>query len=161
MTDAITVERATPEPLLSASAVYGNDSHGGAIAAARAFTADFLAAAPSVRPDPVVGERVELAQLVVSELVTNAIRHTGGPCRLLLELRPDTLEISVFDREAAAPVPRGHDPRRIGQHGVEIVVAVCESLTVEPEPEGKRVRACLSLLPEYAGAADAADRSPH
>ena len=145
MTDAITAERATPEPLLSASAVYDSASDGGVIAAARAFTADFLAAAPSVRREPVAGERVELAQLVVSELVTNAVRHTVGPCRLLLELRPDTLEISVFDRAAAAPVPRGHDPRRIGQHGVEIVVAVCDSLSVEPDPEGKRVRARLSL----------------
>ncbi|MFB7941000.1 ATP-binding protein [Streptomyces sp. NPDC004779] len=148
MTDAITAERALPEPLLSAGAVYDDGSGGGAIAAARAFTADFLATATTVLPGGVEDEHVELAQLVVSELVTNAIRHTAGPCRLLLELGRDTLEISVFDGEAAAPVPRGHDPRRIGQHGVEIVVAVCESLTVEPAPGGKRVRARLSLLPE-------------
>ncbi|MFJ7955680.1 ATP-binding protein [Streptomyces sp. NPDC096319] len=149
MSDATTAECAAPEPLLSATAVYDTASGGGAIASARAFTADFLADAPSVRSGPVAEERVEMAQLVVSELVTNAVRHTVGPCRLLLELRRDTLEISVFDRAAAAaPVPRGHDPRRIGQHGVEIVVAVCESLSVEPDPEGKRVRACLSLLPE-------------
>ncbi|GAA2769692.1 ATP-binding protein [Streptomyces showdoensis] len=150
MTDAITAERAVPEPLLSAGVVYGDASRGGAIASARAFTAEFLAAAPAVLRGPVGDERVELAQLVVSELVTNAIRHTAGPCRLLLELGHDALEISVFDQEAAAPVPRGHDPRRIGQHGVEIVVAVCESLTVEPAPAGKRVRARLSLLPEPA-----------
>ncbi|MFJ5708602.1 ATP-binding protein [Streptomyces sp. NPDC093105] len=153
MTDAITAERAIPEPLLSASVVYAAASRGGAIAAARAFTAEFLAAAPTVLHGPVGDDRVELAQLVVSELVTNAIRHTAGPCRLLLELGRDILEISVFDQEQAAPVPRGHDPRRIGQHGVEIVVAVCESLTVEPAPEGKRVRARLSLLPEYAAPA--------
>ncbi|MEU2546969.1 ATP-binding protein [Streptomyces roseolus] len=148
MTDAITAERAVPEPLLSAGAVYHDAARGGAIASARAFTAEFLATAPTVLPGPVGVERVELAQLVVSELVTNAIRHTAGPCRLLLELGRDSLEISVFDQEPAAPVPRGHDPRRIGQHGVEIVIAVCESLTVEPAPEGKRVRARLSLLPE-------------
>ncbi|MFE7551032.1 ATP-binding protein [Streptomyces gardneri] len=158
MTDAITAERPAPEPLLSAGAVYGDASRGGAIASARAFTADFLAAAPTVLPGPVAEERVELAQLVVSELVTNAIRHTAGPCRLLLELGRGMLEISVFDQEAAAPVPRGHDPLRIGQHGVEIVVAVCESLTVEPAPEGKRVRARLSLLPEYAATATPPDR---
>ncbi|MGW0118577.1 ATP-binding protein [Streptomyces sp. NPDC003327] len=157
MTDATTVERATPDPLLFASAVYDTAQHGGAVGAARAFTADFLAAAPSVR-GPVADERVELAQLVVSELVTNAVRHAAGSCRLLLELRRDTLDISVFDGEASAPVPRGHDPRRIGQHGVEIVLAVCESLTVEPAPEGKRVRASLSLLPERA--AQPGDRRP-
>ncbi|MEU8760307.1 ATP-binding protein [Streptomyces sp. NPDC048659] len=148
MTDAITAERAVPEPLLSAGVVYGDTARGGAIAAARAFTAEFLAGAVAVLRGPVRDEGVDLAQLVVSELVTNAVRHTAGPCRLLLELGPDALEISVFDRESAAPVPRGHDPRRIGQHGVEIVVAVCESVTVEPTPDGKRVRARLSLRPE-------------
>ncbi|MGW4702364.1 ATP-binding protein [Streptomyces sp. NPDC004285] len=146
MTDAITAECASPEPLLSASAVYDHASGGGSIASARAFTAAFLAAAPSVRSEPVADACVEVAQLVVSELVTNAVRHTDGPCRLLLELRRDALEISVIDRAAVAPVPRGHDPRRIGQHGLEIVVAVCESLGVEPDPEGKRVRARLSLV---------------
>ncbi|MEU5217054.1 ATP-binding protein [Streptomyces sp. NPDC020807] len=158
MTDAITAERAVPEPLLSAGVVYGDASRGGAIASARAFTAEFLATAPAVLGEPIGDERVELAQLVVSELVTNAIRHTVGPCRLLLEVGRDMLEISVFDQEPAAPVPRGHDPRRIGQHGVEIVVAVCESLTVEPAPEGKRVRARLSLLPDQADAAQRWDR---
>ncbi|MFD8642708.1 ATP-binding protein [Streptomyces zaomyceticus] len=157
MTDAMTAEPAAREPLLSASVVYDDAFGGGAIAAARAFTADFLAAAPSVQGEAVADERVEMAQLVVSELVTNAVRHTVGPCRVLLELLQDSLEISVFDHAASAPVPRGHDPRRIGQHGVEIVVAVCESLSVEPTPEGKRVRARLSLLPEYA---DAPDRRP-
>ncbi|MEU2233834.1 ATP-binding protein [Streptomyces vietnamensis] len=161
MTDAITAERAVPEPLLSAGVVYGDASRGGVIASARAFTAEFLADAPAVLRGPVGDERVELAQLVVSELVTNAIRHTAGPCRLLLELGPGVLEISVFDQEAAAPVPRGHDPRRIGQHGVEIVVAVCESLTVEPAPEGKRVRARLSLLPEHADPAEPAGAVTH
>ncbi|MFH9725495.1 ATP-binding protein [Streptomyces sp. NPDC017254] len=161
MTDVMTAEPAAREPLLSASVVYDDASDGGAIASARAFTAEFLAGAPSVRREPVADERVELAQLVVSELVTNAVRHTVGPCRLLLELRRNTLEISVFDREAAAPVPRGHDPHRIGQHGVEIVVAVCESLSVEPAPEGKRVRARLSLRPECADTATSPARRPH
>ncbi|MFB7864599.1 ATP-binding protein [Streptomyces sp. NPDC056069] len=144
MRDAMSAECAAPEPLLSASAVY-DDADEGAIAAARAFTSDFLTAVPAVRYGPVTADRVDLAKLVVSELVTNARRHAPGPCRLLLELRRDALEISVFDGAAAAPVPRGHDPRRIGQHGVEIVVAVCESVTVEPHAAGKRVLARLSL----------------
>ncbi|MFG3345796.1 ATP-binding protein [Streptomyces sp. NPDC048018] len=145
MRDAMSAERAAQEPLLSASAAY-DETDGGAIASARAFTSDFLSAVPAVRYGPVTPDRVDLAKLVVSELVTNAVRHAPGPCRLLLEVHEDVLEISVFDGTAAAPVPRGHDPSRIGQHGVEIIVAVCESVTVEPHPAGKRVRARLSLL---------------
>ncbi|MFE6225336.1 ATP-binding protein [Streptomyces sp. NPDC057854] len=147
MTDTIAADRPTPEPLLSAGVVYDEAARVGAMAAARAFTAEFLAAASDVLPGPVGEERVELAQLVVSELVTNAVRHTSGPCRLLLELGPEALDISVFDQEAAVPVQRGHDPLRIGQHGVEIVVAICGGVTVEPAPEGKRVRARLPLQP--------------
>ncbi|MEV8588730.1 ATP-binding protein [Streptomyces sp. NPDC051180] len=149
MTDAITAERAAREPILSAGASY-DGADAGAIAAARAFAGDFLAA-PGARPAPVSRDHVDLAKLVVSELVTNAVRHAPGPFRLVLELGRDHLDISVIDGVAAAPVPRGHDPRRIGQHGVEIVIAVCESVTVEPHPAGKQVRARLALAPADAG----------
>ncbi|MFE5513764.1 ATP-binding protein [Streptomyces sp. NPDC056529] len=147
MTDAIAAERATQEPLLYASVDYdGADADDGMVASARDFTADFLTASPAAGRRPVARERVDLARLVVSELVTNAVRHAPGPCQLLLELFEDALEISVFDRLETSPVPRGHDPGRIGQHGVEIVVAVCESVSVEPHPFGKRVRARLALV---------------
>ncbi|MGW7431598.1 ATP-binding protein [Streptomyces sp. NPDC054861] len=133
-------------PSLSASVEYESaDAGDGMIASARDFTADFLTAAPAGGGGTVTRERVDLARLVVSELVTNAVRHAPGPCRVLLELFEDALEISVFDQADVSPVPRAPDPRRIGQHGVEIVVAVCESVSVEPQPTGKRVRARLSL----------------
>jgi anti-sigma regulatory factor (Ser/Thr protein kinase) len=115
------------------------------IAAARDFAADFLTAAPAAGGDPVSQERVDLARLVVSELVTNAVRHAPGPCRMLLERFEDALDISVVDRLDTAPVPKPPDPQRIGQHGLEIVMAVCESVSVEPQRFGKRVRARLSL----------------
>ncbi|MBT2440342.1 ATP-binding protein [Streptomyces sp. ISL-36] len=143
MTDVIALDSATRRPALSASVDF--DGGVGMIAAARDFTADFLTASPAVRRGPPTPERIDLARLVVSELVTNVVRHAPGPCRLLLELFESVLEISVFDRREASPVPRGHDPRRIGQHGVEIVIAVCESVSVEPQPSGKRVRARLPL----------------
>ncbi|MCT4351520.1 ATP-binding protein [Streptomyces sp. Je 1-79] len=143
MTDSTATQSATRRPSLSASVDYDIDD--GVIASARDFIADFLSASPAVGREPVARERIDLARLVVSELVTNVVRHAPGPCRVLLELFDEALEISVFDRREASPVPRGHDPGRIGQHGVEIVVAVCESVSVEPLPSGKRVRARLSL----------------
>ncbi|MEU9860194.1 ATP-binding protein [Streptomyces sp. NPDC047971] len=162
MRNANTPERAASEPRLSASAVY-DAADGGAIASARAFTTDFLASVRTVRGEPVPDDRADLARLVVSELVTNAVRHAPGPCRLLLDVRRNVLEISVIDGTSAAPVPRAHDPRRIGQHGVEIIVAVCESVTVEPHPDGKRVLARLPLIPSRAGGAAGArvrERTP-
>ncbi|WP_435972584.1 ATP-binding protein [Streptomyces sp. Qhu_M48] len=142
----ITRESTGYRPALSASVSYdGADTGDGIIAAARDFTADFLAAAPAGGAGPVSRDHLDLARLVVSELVTNAVRHAPGPCLVLLELYEDALDISVFDRLEAAPVARAHDPRRVGQHGLEIVLAVCESVSVEPQRTGKRVRARLSL----------------
>ncbi|MET9949969.1 ATP-binding protein [Streptomyces sp. NPDC006339] len=133
-------------PSLSASVSYGDaDSGDWTIAAARDFVADFLAAAPAAGGDPVPRDSVDLARLVVSELVTNAVRHAPGPCQVILERFEDTVDISVADGREAAPVPRPHDPERIGQHGLEIVLAVCESVSVEPYQGGKRVRARLPL----------------
>ncbi|MFF5973305.1 ATP-binding protein [Streptomyces sp. NPDC012769] len=146
MVEVITRRGAVRRPSLSASVTYGDaDTGDGTIAAARDFVAEFLTAAPGAGGDPVPRERVDLARLVVSELVTNAVRHAPGPCRVLLERFEDALDISVADRLEAAPVPRPHDPHRIGQHGLEIVLAVCESVSVEPYRSGKRVRARLSL----------------
>ncbi len=111
MTDAIAAERATQEPLLYASVDYdGTDADDGMVASARDFTADFLTASPAAGRRPVARERVDLARLVVSELVTNAVRHAPGPCRLLLELFEDALEISVFDGLEASPVPGATTP---------------------------------------------------
>ncbi|MFE1500360.1 ATP-binding protein, partial [Streptomyces albidoflavus] len=104
MTDAIATERVTREPVLSASVDYDvGDADDGMIASARAFTADFLTASPAVGRRPVPRERIDLARLVVSELVTNALRHAPGPCRLLLELFDEVVEISVFDRVETSP----------------------------------------------------------
>ncbi|MFJ3582026.1 ATP-binding protein [Streptomyces sp. NPDC090127] len=146
MGEVIARRSAVRRPSLSASVAYDSaDAGDSVIASARDFTADFLTAAPAAGGAPVSQERIDLARLVVSELVTNAVRHAPGPCRVLLELFEDAVDISVFDRLDASPVPRPHDPQRIGQHGVEIVMAVCESVSVEPRRSGKRVRARLSL----------------
>lgn len=146
MSEVITGRGPVCRPTLSASVSYEAADQGAeVIASARDFVADFLGAVRVAGGGPVSQEHVELARLVVSELVTNAVRHAPGPCRVLLEWSADALDISVADRHEAAPVARPHDPRRIGQHGLEIVVAVCESVSVEPQPSGKRVRARLSL----------------
>lgn len=151
MTDAITAERAVPEPLLSASAVFDNAADGGAIGAARAFTADFLAAAPAVRQEPVTQERVDLAKLVVSELVTNAHKYAPGPCLLDLEIRDGAVEVSVWDTDPTLPVAQSPDPGRVGQHGLEIVIGACRSFEMRREPVGKRITAAIALADDPGG----------
>lgn len=118
------------------------------IGAARRLATDFLARVGAQQGTPVPGDVIVSVQLVVSELVTNACRHAPGPC--LLDLETDgkkSIRISVRDTSPARPTAPAADPRRVGQHGLEIVNAVCGGFDVQSEPEGKRVTARVALDP--------------
>ncbi|MEV6330105.1 ATP-binding protein [Streptomyces sp. NPDC051909] len=111
----------------------------GTVTVARDATARFLHGSAGTAP----GVDTDTALLVVSELVTNAVKHAPGPLRLELVLRDGTLAISVCDGSTAGPVLRPPDPERVGGHGMEIVAALCRYVVTEPEPHGKRVTAVL------------------
>jgi PAS domain S-box-containing protein len=53
-----------------------------------------------------MGERADTAVLLVSELVTNALRHGGGPHELVLAVDSEGITVTVGDRSAASPRPR-------------------------------------------------------
>ncbi|MFE7648508.1 ATP-binding protein [Streptomyces phaeoluteigriseus] len=122
------------------------DGESGCIAGARELTGSFLASVQREHGVPVSARTMDLSQLVVSELVTNALRHAPGPVLLHLRIAGAAVEIAVWDSEPALPVPRGADPTRVGQHGLEIVMAVAQAVDVVREPVGKRIVARLGLL---------------
>lgn len=115
-----------------------------AIAAARDFTAAFLLRA-MVEGTSVGVYLVDRARLVVSELVTNALKYARGRILLELEVRTRVLVITVADGTPALPVSRVPDPHRIGHHGLEIVRMLCHPVFVTLDPTGKRVTAHLAL----------------
>ncbi|MEU2338669.1 ATP-binding protein [Streptomyces sp. NPDC006654] len=113
------------------------------IADARAAVRTLLARAghgPGDRPS-------QDAQLVVSELVTNALRHAPGPAALALEVSPDAdlLRITVSDSSPRPPEPPAHDARRVGGHGLHLVIRLCGPLHTVPQATGKKVVAHLRL----------------
>ncbi|MET9096374.1 ATP-binding protein [Streptomyces cyaneofuscatus] len=126
------------------SAAYDMDS--GDIARARAFVRDFLTDARSLHSMPVSERAMDVTQLVVSELATNVCKYAPGPCLLDLEAGDGMLTITMWDTGSVLPTSRQADPTRMGQHGLEIVLAVCESFEVRREPVGKRVRVEISLV---------------
>ena len=133
------------EPLRRAAHYTGEP---GCIAEARHFAAHFLeqlrtewCAAIGVRSEDVV-------LLVVSELVTNADRHSNGPYILELEGTDTALTVVVYDSSAALPRRFPRDPERVGRHGLEIVHALAAEVAVERVPVGKRVIAAVSLSRE-------------
>ncbi|CAM5744750.1 hypothetical protein STAFG_0714 [Streptomyces afghaniensis 772] len=133
------------EPLRRAAHYTGEQ---GCIAEARSFAALFLDQLRTewcARIDDRVGGAV---QLVVSELVTNADRHSNGPYILELVGTDTAVTVSVYDSSSALPRIFPRNPERVGRHGLEIVHALAEQVSVERVPVGKRVRAVLPLVGE-------------
>ncbi|WP_430727371.1 ATP-binding protein [Streptomyces beigongshangae] len=129
--------------LLQTSYATGGDD--GCIADARRHATIFLQGARNGRYAVVSARVMDLTQLVVSELVTNACKYAPGPVLLELGLTPQTVEVVVWDSDPTVPEARVADPGRIGQHGLEIVKAVAQDLEIRTEPVGKRVTARIAL----------------
>lgn len=68
--------------------------------------------------------RCEDAELVVSELVTNAIRHGDGAPLVRLEQRPDRVRIEVEDESDRPPVGRSPGHEEPSGRGLAIVGAL-------------------------------------
>ncbi|MFF1442030.1 ATP-binding protein [Streptomyces sp. NPDC058295] len=121
------------------------DGKDGCISRARRLTGDFLRRVQSRDGLAVSDRAMDLSQLVVSELITNALRYAPGPVLLQLRIVGAAVEIVVWDSDPVLPVPQAPDPTRVGQHGLEIVRAVVENFVVAQEPVGKRIVARLGL----------------
>jgi anti-sigma regulatory factor (Ser/Thr protein kinase) len=99
------------------------EGDGTSIAQARHLAARFLTQVQAEHSLPVSQRAVDVTQLVVSELVTNARKYAPGPALMDLRIVGDLVEIVVWD---SAPVlrvrPRARPPDagRVGQHGMEI-----------------------------------------
>ncbi|MET7685711.1 ATP-binding protein [Streptomyces sp. NPDC005423] len=115
------------------------------IAQARHLAADFLARVRAEQDVSVSARAVDLTQLVVSELVTNARKYAPGPLSMELAVADGTVDVTVRDSARARPAARAVDPGRVGQHGLEIVMAVAQEFQVLLEPTGKRVTARIAL----------------
>lgn len=71
---------------------------------------------------------------------------------MTLEVNEGAIEISVWDSNTALSAVLATDPGRIGQHGLEIVMAVCQSFAVHREPVGKRITTTIGLADDPGGA---------
>ncbi|MEU7061551.1 ATP-binding protein [Streptomyces sp. NPDC046197] len=128
------------------------DGDGTVIAQARHLAGEFLTRVQTEHGLPVSQRAMDLTQLVVSELVTNARKYAPGPVLLDLRIAGDTVEVVVWDSDPVLPIARAADAGRVGQHGLEIVLAVCQGFELQREPVGKRITARIALLDDPGGA---------
>jgi len=109
--------------------------------------------------DPIGDEDLGLTvSLLVSEVVTNAIRHAGAAERVRVRVAGSRIRVEVFDRRADLFEPRPHAademfPER--RRGLQLVESLSDGWGVEPTSAGKCVWFELS-----AGAAGAPAASP-
>ncbi len=95
---------------------------------------------------------------MVSELVTNARKYAPGPVLMELRISSDGVEVVVWDSDPVLLVARAADAGRVGQHGLEIVMAVAQGFEDQREPVGKRITARIALLDDPGS--DIAGRIP-
>ncbi|RSO42041.1 hypothetical protein DMH15_12530 [Streptomyces sp. WAC 06725] len=87
----------------------------------------------------------EAVLLVVSELVTNAVRHAGGMTGFGLRAGPGTVTVTVADASRVPPQACPADPAQPGGFGWALVNHLARKVDVHIQPGGKTVSAVLPL----------------
>ncbi|MEU3147784.1 MULTISPECIES: ATP-binding protein [unclassified Streptomyces] len=107
---------------------------------ARRWTRSRLAGSGIAADEPLA----ETLILLVSELVTNAVVHTGRPAVLRLSLPgavagEATVRLEVADRSARTPVPRCVDGDATGGRGLALVDGLADRWGWSADGAGKRI----------------------
>lgn len=125
------------------------EGDGTVIAQARHLATQFLTRAQTEQGLPVSQRALDLTQLVVSELVTNAIRYATGSIRLRL-IRERALVCEVLDGGATAPHLRHPRTTDEGGRGLLLVSQLTQRWGTRFVTEGKIIWAeqALTDLPE-------------
>ncbi|MFI9228681.1 ATP-binding protein [Streptomyces rimosus] len=93
---------------------------------------------------PVASEAADTVLLVVSELVTNALRHAGGTWALELTAHPDGIEVAVHDPSPQTPRLRNPDLNGgTGGFGWPLVTRLAYTTAVTPGPSGGKTVSAL------------------
>ncbi len=79
------------------------------------------------------------AELLTSELVTNALVHAGGSVVVTVAVADGTAEVGVTDRSAVVPRPRRVPPTAEGGRGLAMVDLIAREWGVSDVEDGKQV----------------------
>lgn len=89
--------------------------------------------------------------LVVSEMVTNAVRYATPPVTIELQADRDAVLVAVEDGSACRPISREIEPDAEGGRGLLLVDLLAVEHGVRPGPPGKTVWASLRRRPAELG----------
>ena len=135
---------------LVAAATY--DPESAAVPAARRFVRETLRSWQVLGCDDLLAD----AELLTSELVTNAVLHAETPVRVICRADGSEVEVSVLDRQPGRTIPGGPgrtaDSHREAGRGLVMLAALSSSWGVTYAPAAKAV--WFRLRPGSAGPAD-------
>ena len=135
---------------LVAAATY--DPELAAVPAARRFVRETLRSWQLLGCDDLLAD----AELLTSELVTNAVLHAQTPVHLTCRADGSEVEVSVLDRQPGRTIPDGPgriaDAHRAAGRGLVLLAALSSSWGVTYAPAAKA--AWFRLRPDGAGPAD-------
>lgn len=106
--------------------------------AARHFAADAL------RSWGLAGDALDDAQLVLSELSTNAVIHACSPFSVTVRAENSLVRISVSDQSRVRPKLRDTDPAALTGRGLHLVAALAIDWGVDVSADGKTVWATFA-----------------
>jgi GAF domain-containing protein/anti-sigma regulatory factor (Ser/Thr protein kinase) len=130
---ALLIAAYSPAPP-AALLVIEDESH---VADARRFTRTILG-------DWQLAGLTDTTTLVVSEMVTNALLHAGGPAVLELRRENDTVRVAVTDPHPRPPETQRADTDALNGRGLVLVEACSASWGVDPVDDGKTVWALVT-----------------
>src|SRR4051812_25491277 len=114
------------------------DPDGESVATARGFVDDCLARWG-------LSDQADDVQLIVDELVTNAICHSRGPVTLAIGRRPSRIVVQVLDPSPDSPETESTDVLADSGRGLLLVEQLADDWGTTPVPEGKRVWAEVAV----------------
>lgn len=125
---------------------------------ARTWLADVLEVwnrAGQVPSGPSSGDLLDTAQLLLTELLSNALRHSETPILVAAALNDGRLRVEVTDSGHRMPVIRHAGPGETAGRGLQLVDSLSSGWGVTPLDRGKRVWFEVDpAAPPMAGAAD-------
>ena len=101
------------------------------------------------------GELVDVASLLVSEIVTNSVLHAGTEIRLRCHATRTGIRVEVFDGSPLLPSVRHYEAEATTGRGLALVSALASSWGVHREDDGKTLWFELG-----DGGGDGADETP-
>lgn len=82
---------------------------------------------------------LDVVNLLVSELVTNAVVHGDSAAQVSVVLEPDALRVEVADEGVGSVAPRDATDEETSGRGIALVEAMARRWGVEETPRGKTV----------------------